>query len=141
MCAAQPDGSNSVDLTNDPAFDGNPTVSDGSKIAFETSSGQPGDSDECRRFKPSNLTQSAAVEQEPAGHPLDTRSSSPRIDGNFEIYVQNEDGSGLRQITNDPGTDNFPAWSPDGKYIVFASNRTGTFQPYGTRANGTGLRA
>ncbi len=37
----------------------------------------------------------------------------------FDIYVINADGSGLRQLTTDPATDQFPQWSPDGKTIVY----------------------
>jgi Tol biopolymer transport system component len=36
-----------------------------------------------------------------------------------------EDGSGLEQITTSPVFDGFPMFSPDGKYLVFASNRYG----------------
>jgi TolB-like protein/Flp pilus assembly protein TadD len=33
------------------------------------------------------------------------------------------DGSNVRNLTNHPGNDVKPAWSPDGKYIAFAGNR------------------
>jgi Tol biopolymer transport system component len=36
-----------------------------------------------------------------------------------DIYVMNTDGSGLRRLTNDPATDQFPQWSPDGNTIVY----------------------
>ena len=33
-------------------------------------------------------------------------------DGNREIYVMNADGSGLRNLTNNPADDGSPAWRP-----------------------------
>jgi hypothetical protein len=49
-------------------------------------------------------------------------------DGNQEIYSMNADGSGVLRLTNDPGNDGAPAWSPDGSKILFVSNRSGTYQ-------------
>jgi hypothetical protein len=46
-------------------------------------------------------------------------------DGNYEIYSQNLDGSGLVNLTNDPGTDQSPAWSADGRRLAFTSFRGG----------------
>jgi len=37
---------------------------------------------------------------------------SSNRDGNPEIYVMNDDGSGQTRLTTDPGTDVVPAWSP-----------------------------
>ena len=39
-------------------------------------------------------------------------------DGNSEIYVMNVDGTGLLRLTDNPGRDTDPAWSPDGKRIA-----------------------
>lgn len=39
------------------------------------------------------------------------------------IYVINVDGSGLTQLTRDAGANGSPDWSPDGKQMVFVSNR------------------
>ena len=41
----------------------------------------------------------------------------------FEIYVMDTDGGNQRNLTNSPRDDKYPAWSPDGKQIVFTSNR------------------
>ena len=41
----------------------------------------------------------------------------------YEIYVMDADGSNPQNLTNDPNNDRDPSWSPDGKYIVFVSNR------------------
>ncbi|HLY29153.1 MAG TPA: hypothetical protein VKQ72_22600 [Aggregatilineales bacterium] len=39
-----------------------------------------------------------------------------------EIYVINADGSGQQQITNNKVEDSDPAWSPDGKSLVYAED-------------------
>lgn len=41
----------------------------------------------------------------------------------FNMYLVNADGSGLEKISHDNGFDAFPMMSPDGKKIMFSSNR------------------
>jgi TolB protein len=44
-------------------------------------------------------------------------------DGDPDIYVMNADGSDVRQLTNAPGYDGGPFISPDGKWVIFRSDR------------------
>ena len=43
--------------------------------------------------------------------------------GDLDIYVMDEDGSNVTQLTNHPHTDSGPVWSPDGTRIAFSSLR------------------
>jgi TolB protein len=45
--------------------------------------------------------------------------------GNKEIYLMDKDGNQLRRITYSEGNDTTPAISPDGKWVVFVTDRTG----------------
>ena len=60
-------------------------------------------------------------------------------DGNEEIYLMNADGSGLIRLTDDPGRDGNPSWSPDGERIAFHSNRDGNWNVYVMNADGSGV--
>ncbi|HEX5836926.1 MAG TPA: protein kinase [Anaerolineales bacterium] len=46
------------------------------------------------------------------------------------LFLINADGTGFRQLTNVPGADFEPAWSPDGERIAFTSIRDGSKQIY-----------
>ena len=43
--------------------------------------------------------------------------------GQEDLWIMNADGSARRRLISDPAWDGDPAVSPDGKYIVFSSNR------------------
>jgi dipeptidyl aminopeptidase/acylaminoacyl peptidase len=61
-------------------------------------------------------------------------------DGDFDIYVV-EPGRGMRRrLTDAPGRDGTPVWSPDGKRIAFQSLRDGHSQIYVMEADGGNVR-
>jgi len=45
--------------------------------------------------------------------------------GNDEIWLHHVDGRPETQLTNDPALDAYPEWSPDGRRLVFLSEREG----------------
>jgi TolB protein len=49
---------------------------------------------------------------------------------NWDVYVMDADGTGIIPFTKSPASDRYPTWSPDGKQIVFASDRDGDFDLY-----------
>ena len=60
-------------------------------------------------------------------------------DKNSEIYLTDIDGNRQINLTNHPGNDKLPSWSPDGNHIVFASWREPDFnwEIYLMNADGT----
>lgn len=59
-----------------------------------------------------------------------------------EVMVSAIDGSAARTLSDHPAFDGWPAWSPDGRWIAFASNRVGRVssgQIYLIRPDGSGL--
>lgn len=57
-----------------------------------------------------------------------------------DIYVMGADGAGATNITDDPGTDAYPAFSPDGTRIAFTSDRDGDFDLYVMDADGSDVQ-
>jgi Tol biopolymer transport system component len=58
-------------------------------------------------------------------------------DGDYEICVENADGTRVRRLTHNSAIDAFPTWSPDGSQIAFESNRDGDFDIYVMNADGS----
>jgi TolB protein len=59
---------------------------------------------------------------------------------NSEVFIANADGSNARNLTNHPAFDGWPAWSPDGRLIAFASNRNARYQIFVMNPDGADVR-
>jgi Tol biopolymer transport system component len=57
-----------------------------------------------------------------------------------DIYVMRADGSDVRRLTDSPGLDEGPEFSPDGTKIVFSSDRDGQQEIYTMDADGSNSR-
>jgi len=62
------------------------------------------------------------------------------FDPSIKIYEANLDGSGMKLLTNAPGYNAEGSYSPDGKQIVFCSNRDGHLNLYIMDADGSNVR-
>ena len=149
------DGSGLRKLTRSRANDAQPAWSpDGRRIAFV--SDRDGNSEiyvmNTDGSGQRNLTQNRAADAYPAWSPdgkgiafatarddRTGRCTDPSA-CNLEIYVMNPDGAKQRRLTRDPAADSFPAWSPDGRKIAFASRRDRNFEIYVMNADGGGQK-
>ena len=61
-----------------------------------------------------------------AGTLVFAKSVKPGRHPNYDIYRVNSDGTGLRQLTDGPGVEEHPCWSPDGKRIIYSDFEKGT---------------
>jgi len=55
----------------------------------------------------------------------------------WDIWLANADGTEPRQLTFNSGNNDYPAISPDGRYVVFHSDRTGADHLWRTNSDGT----
>jgi WD40 repeat protein len=149
------DGTNLVPLTNDGMLAGEPAWSpDGAKIAFSSEDqGSPAifvmnaDGSSVTRLTSSNW------DYTPTWSPDGSRIAFSRFascipDNCFnwerDIFVMNADGSEITQLTVGSDDDIDPAWSPDGRWIAFASGACDAFSCRdhvikAVRADGTDL--
>jgi Tol biopolymer transport system component len=108
----RPDGSGLTQLTHESGYDGGAFFSrDGKWICWRTH--HPADSAETARYRgllAQNLVKPGAM----------------------DLWVMRADGSGKRQVTRDPGASFAPYFTPDGKRLIYASNKD---QPRGRDFN------
>jgi serine/threonine protein kinase/Tol biopolymer transport system component len=81
-----------------------------------------------------NLLGYAGVSQMPDGKILFVKNTGKEVN----IFSIEETGGGEKQLTSGNSVNQNPAATPDGKYIVFNSNRTGIFSIWRMNADGSG---
>jgi len=60
------------------------------------------------------------------------------MDGDNEIYLLTS--KGVKKLTDNAWSDEYPKWSPDGNWVAFTSNRTGNFDVYIMNEDGEQVR-
>ncbi|MEZ4871753.1 MAG: DPP IV N-terminal domain-containing protein [Bdellovibrionales bacterium] len=141
-------------ITNGPAGAMNvePAISpDGNRMAFSSDrSGRP-------HLYVMNLSSKSVIKTTKAGHYNSTPTWSPdgqriafagfdKNKGNFDIFIQDWNGFNLERLTSAKkangkwANNKSPTFSPDGRHIIFASDRTGNYQLYLINVDGTNER-
>ncbi len=150
------DGSNPLNLTNNPSNNDQPVWShDLKQIAFV--SDRDGNPEICvmdsSGFNQRCLTNNHTPNRKPnklrpqdsypAWSPDDQKLafvSTRERNHNPQVFVMNADGSNPINLTKKISTDTQPAWSPDGSQIAFVSNREGLSNVFVMAADGTGQK-
>ena len=138
------DGSNVTRLTNNPAIDVTPTWSpSGTQIAFTSErTGSPQiyvigtDGSGLRRISQDSYADRATWSPAPYNEIAFTARTGP----GFDIKIQSIATGETRQITFGEGTNESPAWSPNGRHLAFMSTRAGRSQVFTVDRDGRNLR-
>lgn len=138
------DGSNLTRLTNSPSIDSTPTWSPtGTQIAFTSERrGQPQlfvvnvDGTGLRQISFESYADRATWSPAPYNEIAFTARTGP----GFDIKILNIASGETRQITFGEGSNESPAWAPNGRHMAFMSTRAGRSQIFTVDRDGRNLR-
>ena len=85
-----------------------------------------------------SITGDTRVESSPDLSPDGASLALSVQDGPSDLVLVRIDNSDRRNLTQDNYEERTPRWSPDGQWIAFAANRTGNFEIWRVRPDGTG---
>lgn len=142
LYAMHPDGTGVVQLTHTPGYDGGPFFSpDGKRIVFRTDRAKK---DYLQVYvadltfdrsgnitgiaNQRQLTHDERVNWGPYWHPDAWHIIyAGRLEGvsSYELWLTRAEGSHKTRVTFSPGADVLPVFSPDGRYLMWASKRAG----------------
>jgi TolB protein len=144
LYVANVDGSNMRRLTNHPQIDTTPTWSPtGSQIAFTSDrAGSPAiyvvgaDGLGLRRIS------ADAYADRPTWSPppFNELAYAARTGPGYDIKVLNIASGEIRQITFGEGSNESPAWAPNGRHLAFTSTRSGRTQVFTVDRDGRNVR-
>ena len=162
--AMSSEGKKLEQLTSNAVDDFDPAFSSDGKVSFVSQNVQPsnpeGDSEvylmNADGSDPRNLTNTSGAVSDrdprfsPDGQQIAFTSFGKQpsnAEGDFEVYLMNADGSGQRNLTNNPGLSEFASdFSSDGREIAFSSfgvqpsNPEGDFEIYLMNTDGAEQR-
>lgn len=142
LFAMRPDGEGVVQLTHAPGYDGGPFFSpDGKKLCYRSDRNNndllqvyvsdlvfDAEGNITGIANERQLTADANVNWGPFWHPSGqwlAWSTSRHGHHNYEVYLMPADGAGEPiRVTYSAGADVLPAFSPDGRHMVWSSKRT-----------------
>lgn len=128
----------SVGHEDTPAFS-----PDGKQLAYSWNGGEGNSNDIYVKLvgagEPLQLTKTPTNEQYPTFSPDGSRIAFNQRDAaGFANFIISAEGGAARRITPEGMQDNFPAWSADGRWIYFISNRKGELNIWKMPVDGGG---
>lgn len=141
---ANRDGSNQRRVTNHPGIDATPTWSPtGAQLAFTSDrTGSPQvyivNTDGTGVIRITSESYCDRATWSPA--PLNEIAYASRTGGGYEIRIFDFNSRSSRAITDGIGSNESPAFAPNGRHLAFVSDRTGQQQIYTIARDGSDLR-